>query len=94
MSVHFALSVNDLVNCFRTKLAGDLIDLLRFIRCGLCAARSRDFRLHLAFNLRLYRFVLCGTPRLFDALTCRRLIDSSLDCRIADCQLPIAMKPI
>src|SRR5919106_142555 len=61
-ALHFALSVNDLINCLRTKLARDLIYLLRFTgRCFYCGAFA-DFRLDFAFNLTLDRFVLRGTP--------------------------------
>src|ERR1041385_4389279 len=53
-ALDFALSVNNLVNSFRTKLAGHLIDLLclagRSFRSSACA----DLGLDVAFNLALY----------------------------------------
>jgi hypothetical protein len=53
-SFDFALSVNDLVNSFRTKLTGNMIYSLclagRCFRGGACT----DISLYFAFNLTLY----------------------------------------
>src|SRR4026209_965486 len=61
--LYFALSFNDLVNCLRTKIARYLIDSLGFAGCGFGCGAFANFRLHLAFNLALYRFMLSGAAR-------------------------------
>src|SRR5437763_16625831 len=52
-SHHFTLTVNDLVDGFRTKLAGNLIDSLRFTSGFFGGSAFTDFGLHFAFNLTL-----------------------------------------
>ena len=65
-TLDFALRVDNLVNRFRSKLAGNLIDLLGFVRCGLGCGTFTDFRLDFAVNLALYRVVLGRASCFFD----------------------------
>ena len=63
---NFVLSVNDLINSFRTKFAGNLIYLLRLVRRLFRCGTGANFGFNVAFNLTLYRLVLCRPSGFID----------------------------
>ena len=86
---YFALSVNDLINSFRAKLTGDLINSLRFARRSLSLRRVRRFRPELRLQLDSLPTRVVLPVLLLPLLTCRRSSDFQLP--IANCQLKTSL---